>query len=53
MKYMKNINMLKKMKMIYFIFKIFLNKFDKTPSPLIRSKETNCDFNFLQTEHVD
>ena len=31
---------------------MFLNKFDKTPSPCILDIDINRDFNFLQTEHV-
>ena len=32
---------------------IFLNMFDKNPSPLISLKETNFDFIFLQILHLD
>ena len=32
---------------------IFLNMFDKNPSPLISLTETNFDFIFLQILHLD
>ena len=32
---------------------IFLNMFDKNPSPLISLTETNFDFVFLQILHLD